>query len=377
MAVQMSRREPSVETVAHSSLCVRLQKRFASGFALDAQFTASPGVTILFGASGAGKTTVLECIAGLLSPDAGRVIIGDRVLVDSLAGIDLPPGKRCIGYVFQEPALFPHLTVEENVRYGLARLESSAAGERTGRILRSFRIEGLRLRKPAEISGGERQRTALARALVTEPRVLLLDEPLVALDAATKSHLMDDLRGWNESRRIPIVYVTHSRDEVFALGDRVVALEHGKVLAEGTPHEVLHAPQHEALAQLAGFENIVDAIVAALHEKQGTMTCRLEPAAAQLEVPLGHARVGEPVKIAIRAGDILLATAPPQGLSARNVVTGIITRVEQRDFTVIVEVNCGVPFKAHLTPGARDALDLASGRQIWLVIKTYSCHLLR
>ncbi len=377
MAVQMSGRAAEVEPARCPVLAARLQKRFGPDFALDAQFTVPPGVTILFGASGAGKTTALECLAGLLVPDAGRVALGPRVLFDSAQCVNVPPAQRAIGYVFQDPALFPHLTVEENVRYGLARLDAGSQRERANRILQAFRIDHLGSRRPAETSGGERQRVALARALVTEPGLLLLDEPLAALDASTKSRLMDDLRAWNESRRIPILYVTHSREEVFALGERVVALEQGRVLAEGTPHEVLQAPQHEAVAQLVGFENIFDATVVARHEAQGTMTCRIEGSATELEVPLGRGRPGEPVRVGVRAGDIMVATVPPQGLSARNAIPGTITRLEQRDVTVLVTIDCGVPFTAHLTPDARDALGLVPGRQVWLVVKTYSCHLLR
>lgn len=358
-----------------SPLQAHIRKRFGSGFALDVRFTAPPGITILFGASGAGKTTILDCIAGLLQPDAGHVACGTRTWFDSEAGVNVPVARRRAGYVFQDLALFPHLTVAQNVQYGLRELSRTQRTHRVETILESFRIGHLAGRKPGEISGGERQRTALARALVTDPALLLLDEPLAALDVPTKSRIMDDLRAWTDNRRIPILYVTHSRDEVFALGERVIALQDGKLLAEGTPYEVLSAPRHEAIAQLAGFENLFDATVVALHPQQGTMTCELS--GCHLEVPLGRLQTGERVRIGIRAGDILLATAPAAGLSARNVLPGTITRLQQREVTVIAVVDCGVPVEVHLTPGARDALRLAAGQPVWLVIKTYSCHLLR
>ncbi len=369
MAVQMT---PSPE---QSPLQAQIRKRFASGFMLDVQLTAPPGITILFGASGAGKTTILDCISGLLKPDEGRIACGERLLYDSAGGVNVLVPQRRVGYVFQDLALFPHLTVAENVQYGLHGLDRPQRVRRAHAMLESFRIGHLAQRRPGQISGGERQRTALARALVTDPAVLLLDEPLAALDAPTKSRIMDDLRAWNDTHRLPILYVTHSREEVFALGERVVALEQGKLLAEGTPLQVLSAPRHEAIAQLAGCENLFDATVTALHEQQGTMTCELS--GCHLEVPLGRIQVGQKVRVGIRAGDILLATAPPAGLSARNVLPGRITSLEQQDVTVIATVDCGVLAEVHLTPGARDALRLAVGQSVWLVIKTYSCHLLR
>src|SRR5574340_556128 len=218
-----------------------LRKRLSSGFSLDVRLSAAPGITILFGPSGAGKTTLLDCIAGLLTPDSGHVAIAGRALFDSSRGLDLPVAQRSIGYVFQTLALFPHLTAVANVEYGLAHLDPAERRRRRDAVLESFRIAHLRSRRPADMSGGERQRVALARALVTEPGLLLLDEPLAALDAATKARLVEDLRAWNQAHGIPIVYVTHTRDEVFALGERVVALEQGSVVAEGTPQEVLAA----------------------------------------------------------------------------------------------------------------------------------------
>jgi len=243
--------------------------------------------------------------------------------------------------------------------------------------MKRFRIEHLCKQRPPEISGGERQRVALARALVIDPRLLLLDEPLAALDAATKSHVLEDLRIWNEEHRIAILYVTHSREEVFALGERVLVLEAGSIVAQGTPHEVMSAPRQESVAQLAGFENIFDAVVTSLHEGRGTMTCRLQTSSVELETPLLKAAVGSTLRIGIRAGDILLATEPPRGLSARNIVPGRITSLARRDVVIAAIIECGVEMEVHLTLAARDALQLAAGREVWLVVKTHSCHLLR
>ncbi len=363
-----------------SEVEVRIRKRFLNpegSFILNTSFRALAGFTILFGASGAGKTTLLDCIAGLSDPDEGRVAVGGEDLYDSEKKRNVAAWQRRIGYVFQELALFPHRTTEENVAYGLHALTPAERQTRTGDILRSFRIEHLRERRPAQISGGERQRVALARALVTEPRALLLDEPLAALDRPTKSHILADLRQWNQNHRVPILYVTHSSEEVFALGDEVIVLDAGRIVAQGRPHEVMRAPRLETVAQLSGFENIFDAAVIALHEDRGTMTCRLGTGAVELETPLVRAEVGSRLRVGIRAGDLLLATESPRGLSARNVVPGTIRGLDQRDVIVSAFVNCsGTEFEVHLTLAAREALRLAPGKKVWLVVKTHSCHLM-
>jgi molybdate transport system ATP-binding protein len=382
---------------ASRALHAQVRKRIggASGFVLDVDFRAAPGFTIVFGASGAGKTTLLDCIAGLTDrngnrkgrePDSGRIAIGDQVLFDATARIRLPVEKRNIGYVFQDLALFPHLTVEQNVEYGLSHLPRAERTRRTDAILAAFRVPHLARTRPGNISGGERQRIALARALVTDPVVLLLDEPLAALDVATKARIIDDLRAWNEAHRIPILYVTHSREEVFALGETVLVLDHGRILAQGTPHEVLSAPQQETVAQLAGFENILDATVESLHADRGTMTCLLYQSKAAesrqakpvaFETPLVRAEAGSTLRLGIRAGDILLAITPPVGLSARNIIAGRVVLLERRDVMISARVNCGVELEVHLTLAAREALQLEPGKEVWLVIKTHSCHLMQ
>jgi len=370
---------------ADSGLEVRMRKRFPApypgtvgSFDLNVHFRVNPGITILFGASGAGKTTVLDCIAGLTNPDEGRIVVGGKPLFDSVGKHNAPAWKRRFGYVLQDLALFPHLSAEENVAYGLRGLNASERRARAGAVMSSFRIEHLRERRPSEISGGERQRVALARALVTEPCVLLLDEPLAALDGPTKSRIMDDLRHWNQQHRVPILCVTHSRDEVFALGEQIIVLEAGHVVAQGRPHEVMRAPRIETVAQLAGFENVLEATVAALHEKRGSMMCRLGAGPVQLETPLVRAEVGTRLRIGVRAGDLLLATEQPRGLSARNIVPGTIRRLDQRDVIVAAIVDCsGTEFEVHLTLAARESLALAPGKNIWLVVKTHSCHLMR
>jgi len=343
-------------------------------FVLVVSMQVPPGITILFGPSGAGKSTVLDCIAGLQRPDVGRIAAGDEVLFDSDDGVNCPPQSRRIAYVFQTLALFPHLTAEQNVAYGLNHLPAKERSSRVAGILEAFRVDKLRARKPGEISGGERQRIALARSLVTNPRVLLLDEPLTGLDAPLKEAIIDDLHSWNAAESIPILYVTHSREEVDALGERVIAMDHGRIMGAGTPIEVLDAPRRKRLAQAAGFENLLGGTVVELRDADGVMRVRLSGSDCELEVPLGHAEPGDKIHVAIRAGDILLATAKPENLSARNVIEGRLTAMESRAALVRARVDCGAEFVVHLTPGAVRTLELAVGRRVWLVLKTHSCH---
>jgi molybdate transport system ATP-binding protein len=346
-------------------------------FVLDVAFTASAGITVLFGASGSGKTTILDCIAGLRQPDSGCIFVGETTLFDSQRSIDVATRQRHVGYLFQTLALFPHMSVRQNILYGLADIDSAERERRLNEIAASFSIDGLLNRPPSEISGGERQRTALARALVTRPNVLLLDEPMSALDQVTKGRILDDLRKWNEVRGVPILYVTHERREVYALADTVLVLEAGRLIAEGTPHDVLERPQYESVAQLAGFENIFDCTLVAHQLVEGTMSCRIGDSGPTLEVPFTRMADGQPVRVGVRAGDILVASSPPRDISARNVIAGTVISICQRDVTVVAEIDCGARFIVHLTPAAFRSLDLKNGKQVWLVIKTYSCRVLQ
>ncbi len=355
---------------------MQIRKLMGQDFDLDLALALPPGITILFGPSGAGKTTLLDCMAGLIRPDAGRIAVQEMALFDSTLGINVPSRLRRVGYVFQDLALFPHLTVQANVEYGLSHLSRAERGQRSTAIMESFRIAALRARRPGQISGGERQRVALARALVIDPAILLLDEPLAALDVVTKSKIIEDLRTWNQQHGVPILYVTHSREEVFALGEQVIVLENGGVIAQGTPHQVMSAPRLETVAQLAGFENIFDATVIAVHEDRGTMVCQLSGSQVEIETPLVRANVGSGLRVGIRAGDILLASLPPVGLSARNIIPGRVVSLAQRDVIVVAKVNCGVEMEIHLTLAAREALHLQPGSEVWLVVKTHSCHLM-
>src|SRR5437879_4564829 len=244
MAATIENPKPEVAAnqISAEGLQVSVHRKLTSEtgtFSLDVDLSVGKGITILFGASGAGKTTLLDCIAGLITPDAGRIALQDRVLFDSEKSINLPARHRKIGYVFQDLALFPHLSVEANVAYGLGAVKAAERKQCVARALESLGISQLRERRPAQLSGGERQRVALARALVTQPSLLLLDEPLAALDLPIRMKIADDLRRSVQNLPIPVLYVTHSRDEVFMLGERLLVLEQGRLIAAGTTHEVM------------------------------------------------------------------------------------------------------------------------------------------
>jgi molybdate transport system ATP-binding protein len=353
------------------TLSATIRRRLSERFTLDVSFEANAGVTILFGASGSGKSTLLRCLAGLERPDRGRIAVGARVLFDTGDGHNVAVAARHIGYVFQGLALFPHMTVSDNIGYGLAHLEAAARRARVERMAESFRITHILDQKPTAISGGEGQRVALARALVTDPSLLLLDEPLSALDYATQSRIIADLRAWNAERRLPVIYVTHSQREVYALGERVLALERGRIVADGTPDAVMTMPAEDPIAQLAGYENVFDATVVGTNDASGTMECRLD-GDVEIEVPLFAAAPGSTLTLAVRAGDILLANEQPRGLSARNVIRGTLRRLRTEGRTVVAEVEAGRLFEVHVTPGAVQTLGLRSATDVWLVIKTHS-----
>ncbi len=359
-------------------LSVHIEKRFQSrgsshfDLLLNEKFPA--GFTVLFGPSGAGKSTILDCIAGLQQPDQGHISLGERVFYDSTAKVVTSPQRRKIAYVFQSLALFPHLSVQENIGYGILTPDQSQRQFEIDRALHSFHIADLRTRKPRALSGGEQQRVALARSLATDPHVLLLDEPLTGLDTRLRETILQDLREWNSSKRIPILYVTHNREEVDAIGERVIALFQGRVVNRGNPRDVLDAPRSMAIAQAAGFENMFTAKVEELRPEDGLMRVVLPPSTTELEIPLGTAQLGDTLQVAIRAGDILLAAEMPRAISARNILAGAVESIEVRGPLVVVNVKAGVCFTVHVTPGALRSLQLSPGLIVWLVLKTHSCH---
>lgn len=224
-----------------STLELLLKRRYSDEFTLQVDLSIQSGFTVLFGPSGAGKTSLLNCIAGLTMPDQGRIVFRSRVLFDSAKRINIPVEERHIGYVFQTLALFPHLSAEENIRYGIVDMTATEQTERVAQIMAAFRIAHLAGRRPQQISGGERQRVALARTLVTEPELLLLDEPLSALERDIKLSIIEDLKRWNATRNIPVLYVTHSHGEAAALGGSVIVMSHGSTAGHAESTQFLSA----------------------------------------------------------------------------------------------------------------------------------------
>ena len=363
------------------SLHVRLRKshrsKSVSEFQLETEFRVDVGVTVMVGHSGAGKTTILRCIAGLSNPDEGLIAAGDRLLFDSQQRINIGVAQRRVGLVFQDLALFPHLSVYDNVTYGLRRLAKSERRQRADEVLKAFQIEHLCRRLPREISGGEQQRVALARSLVTEPSVLLLDEPLSSLDPRTKAAIIEDLRAWNNARRIPIIYVTHDYEEVLAMGDRVIALAQGRIAAEGTPHEIVPSLRQEHLAQPVSFENLFDATVIEHREQHRTMICQIVGTEIQLETPLAPVSVGSEVRIGIRADEVLMASSHPNVVGACNVLPAKLKRFERQGNTIEARVSCGGEFRVRFTGATLESLEQRDTAEMWMVIRAQACHLVR
>lgn len=347
-------------------------------FDLDVDFEAPPGFTILFGASGSGKTTTLKSVAGISLPDAGRISIDGEALFDSDRRINLAIRRRRVGYVFQDLALFPHLTSLANVTFGMSNLAGRDKRHRARIMLDALKISHTSERKPKEISGGEAQRVALARALCSNPRVLLLDEPLSAVDEATKLGIISDLKAINREMRLPIVYVTHNRDEAVSLGDRVVVYERGRVVAQGEPFKVFGTPITRGVARLTGVENLFVGRVIASSEPDGTTTVEISGGGGScvVDTPFGNHADGERVTIAVPSGDILLATEEPRSTSLRNRLHGRIIRIEDRVNGTVVVVQSGVTWKASVTRQAVRELRLTEGSDIWLAFKTHSCYVL-
>jgi molybdate transport system ATP-binding protein len=239
-----------------SRLDVALVKRLP-GFTLDVAWSAGDGVAVLFGPSGAGKTLTLGCLAGLVRPDAGRIVVDGRVFFDGTAGVELPPQRRRVGFVFQGYALFPHLTVAENVGFGLRDRPRQQRSRRVAEVIERLGLGGLERRRPAELSGGQRQRVALGRALAIDPALLLLDEPLSALDQPLRQALRDELRAVLDDWRIAAVVVTHDFTEAYRLGDHIVVYEGGRVIQAAPRAELLWQPASQAVARIIGIRNVL------------------------------------------------------------------------------------------------------------------------
>jgi molybdate transport system ATP-binding protein len=349
---------------------VALRHRFAApGFSLDAAFEApARGVTALFGPSGCGKSTILSAVAGLLQPRDGRIAVGEEVLLDTARGIALPPERRRCGVVFQDARLFPHMTVDANLRYGLRRAPREAEGPGFAEVVDLLGIGHLLARRPFGLSGGERQRVALGRALLSRPRLLLMDEPLAALDAERRAEVLPFLARLRDAARMPILYVTHALEEVDALADHVVLLEAGRVLAAGAV-EALTARSDLPLARRRDAGVLVPCTVAATGE--GALS-RLDFAGGRLLTTLRAGAPGTRLRVRLRARDIAVAVEEPRGLSTQNILPATLLAIEPIEGTAEVFLRLAIgptPLLARITRDSAQRLALRPGMPVWALIK--------
>jgi molybdate transport system ATP-binding protein len=348
-----------------NELSCNCRKRLASGFALDADLRIpldeSP-VTVLFGPSGSGKTTLLRLLAGLDRPGNGAITFRDSVWYDGSRAICLPPQQRRAVFLFQDCALFPHLTVAANVEYAARR-------ETARRLMDVFGLAELADRFPRALSGGQQQRVAVARALAAEPALLLLDEPLSSLDAAARARMRQDLRRMLLAGGVPSIVVTHDRMEAVALGDWMAVMVGGRIRQAGPVEEVFRHPADAPVAESVGVENILSAQIVSHHS--GLLTVQV--GAAQLQC-VDSGETG-PVVACIRAEDVALTRDSPQLSSVRNRLPGRVLSVIPEGPLARVELDCGVPLVAVITAQSASELQLKPGDALCAVVKTTAVHL--
>jgi len=322
-------------------IAAKIVKRFAPGpesapFHLDIEFEAGAGVTAFYGPSGSGKTLTLDCIAGFVAPDSGRIMLDNRILFDAESGVNLTPQQRSCGYVFQNYALFPHMTLRENLAFaahGLPRLERH---RRIAEQLDRFKLSGMAGRYPHELSGGQKQRGSIARALLANPRIVLLDEPGRGLDAALRIDLYSLIRELKDALRVPVVLVTHDLDECFAMADRVLIFEAGRIIHRASPAELLQNPGTAAVAQLLGGFTIYDAEVIA-HDP-GRQTSRLRLLGEEIQGP--HLRGcfrGDRVAVCARPEELILRTQPGE-----NRIRGDLRHIMERPQSIRADFGNGL-----------------------------------
>jgi molybdate transport system ATP-binding protein len=343
------------------------------GFRLDATFTApTPGVIALFGRSGSGKSTLTNVISGLVSPDVGTVSLDGEVLTDIRRGFSLPAERRQIGYVFQDPRLFPHLSVIGNLHYGERRNRRAAAIVGFDEVVALLGLAPLLQRKPRQLSGGERQRVSLGRALLSRPRLLLLDEPLASLDVSRREELLPYLVALRDRLSIPMVYVSHQFEEVLRLATHLVLLEAGQVLAEGPVDEMSLYPELQSIVGPDLVGAVVEGLVTRVSAETGIAD--LAVGSGLLQVSVRDAPVGARVRLQLLARDVILATQPVQGLSVRNALPGTVIAISDDEFgAVLVRVDLGGAIVlARITQNARRALNLRPGDAVWTLVKAIS-----
>ena len=365
---------------ASVELTAEFEKQFVGGPLIKAELRGAGHAyspTVLFGPSGSGKSTALRCLAGLERPDRGMIRFGDEVWFDSARRIFLPPQRRRIGYLFQDYALFPHLRVAQNIAYGLAKIARPQRQQRIEEITALLGLTGLEDRYPKQLSGGQQQRVALARALVCRPRLLLLDEPLSALDAPTREHLRRQLRHWLIQLRIATILVTHDRVEAIALGDHVVIFEAGRVRQSGSVQQVFSAPLDLGVARIVGVDTIERGNVVQVADGLATIQVGRKKVIA-LAPPRRNGGPEGAVYICIHAEDVMLEKSgadPPQS-SARNRLRGYIRSLDREGPMVRVSLDCGFPLKALVTYQACQSMGLRERDEIVALVKAPAIHLI-
>ncbi len=349
------------------AVAVRMSR---GSFALDAAFTAkTDGVVALFGASGAGKTTLVDAIAGLVRPESGRITLGERVLFDSTARINLRPERRRVGYVFQDGRLFPHLNVRRNLLYGLRFAPRDRRYVALDRIVAVLGLEALLHRRPGTLAGGERQRVALGRALMAQPELLLMDEPLAALDLPRRAQIIDYIERLRDEIGIPIVFVSHAVDEVARLAGTIVVLAGGRVAAAGPTGEIMARLDLDPLAGIEEAGAVLDATVDG-HDASYGLTA-LAVSGGILRVPRLGIAPGRTLRVRIRARDVALATTEPRDTSVLNVFRGRVIEIgPRRGASVDVAIDIGARLTARITARSADALGLAPGTEVYTLIKS-------
>lgn len=350
-------------------LAVQLHKRRAD-FTLDLNFSVDgPGVIALFGQSGCGKSTTVNLIAGLLKPDHGQIKLDDEVLFDSTAGINAPAESRRIGYVFQDARLFPHYRVQQNLLYGLRRAPNGSHRIEFDAVVELLSIEHLLQRRPHQLSGGEKQRVAIGRALLAQPRLLLLDEPLASLDQARREEVLPYLERLRDFLNIPMVYVSHQFEEVLRLATHVVLMNHGKCAAQGDLPSISLNPQLRALIGAEAIGAVIDGRVNSLDENAGLAQVGVGNGA--LHVDSQGLTVGQAVRLQLLARDLILALDPPKHLSVRNTLHATITRITPDErHAALVELDAGgVMLIARITTPAAAELQLRPGLAVWILVK--------
>ncbi|MDQ8699860.1 molybdenum ABC transporter ATP-binding protein [Hyphomicrobium sp. LHD-15] len=342
-------------------------------FTLEADFNCPSGCVALFGPSGSGKTTVAKLIAGLERPQSGRIVVGDRVLLDTNAGIDLPVHKRRVGLVFQDGQLLPHLSVRQNLAYGRYFSPVDAREVPFDGVVELLGIGHLLAARPATLSGGERQRVAIGRALLAAPRLLVMDEPLASLDADRKLEILPFIERLRDELSLPIVYVSHALEEVARLATVVVRMSEGRIVAQGPPTEVFAAALPESAADR--FEAVSVLAGTSLKELTAYAMTTLAHPAGEIAVPGLFGPPGRTVRMAIRATNVTLATEKPQGLSVRTTLKGRIHAIAVGTgptALVTVELDGGDKISASLTRLAISDLGLDVGREVYALVKAVS-----